>query len=482
MNTTIAAAPHAALDSHDRPSIPWALVTLSLTTLLASLGTSIANVALPTLATAFSAPFQRVQWVVLAYLLAMTTLLVSVGRLGDHLGRKRLLLAGIALFIVASAICAGAPTLPILIAGRAVQGLGAAVMTALTLAFVAGAAPKERTGRAMGMLGTMSAVGTALGPTVGGILISAFGWRSIFALNVPLGALVMIATSRSLPAGTAEARRQGVRFDPVGTVLLVATLAAYALSMTLGRGHFGRTNSVLLAASLTFAALFVAAERRVQAPLVRLSIFRTRILSSGFAMSAMVTTVVMATLVVGPFYLSRALGAGAAIVGVVMSCGPLVAALTGVPAGRAVDRFGSAAVARGGLVAMVGGSSLLAILPARAGIAGYAASLAVITCGYSLFQVANNTSVMGAVAEDQRGVVSGMLNLSRNLGLITGASVMGAVFAARSGAANVAGASPQAVVDGMHAAFALSAVLVALAIAISFSGRRNRGEVAGAAR
>ena len=170
-----------------KSSISGALAALSLSMLLSSLGTSITNVALPTLAEAFTAPFQEAQWVVLSYLLAITTLIVSVGRLGDIIGPRRLLLAGLVLFGAASTLCGGAPSLPLLIAARAMQGFGAAAMMALTMAFVGATVPKERTGGAMGLLGTMSAIGTALGPPLGGVLISSIGWRAIFFVNVPLG-------------------------------------------------------------------------------------------------------------------------------------------------------------------------------------------------------------------------------------------------------------------------------------------------------
>ena len=145
------------------PAARGALASLSLSVLLSSLGTSSANVALPNLAQVFDASFQEVQWIVLAYLLAITTLIVSVGRLGDITGRRRLLLAGIFLFTLASGLCALAPTLWLLIAARALQGLGAAIMMALTVAFVGVTVPKAKTGSAMGLLGTMSAIGTALG-------------------------------------------------------------------------------------------------------------------------------------------------------------------------------------------------------------------------------------------------------------------------------------------------------------------------------
>ncbi len=181
-----------------RPSPAWVLASLALCMLLPSLGISIANVALPTLTEAFGASFQQVQWVVLAYLLATTTLVVSVGQLGDITGRRRLLMAGIFLFAAASGLCGVASELWLLIAARAAQGLGAAVMMALTMAFVGEAVPKARTGSAMGLLGTMSAVGTALGPTLGGVLIASYGWPAIFFVNVPLGILVLALAQRCL--------------------------------------------------------------------------------------------------------------------------------------------------------------------------------------------------------------------------------------------------------------------------------------------
>jgi len=453
------------------PSAPWALASLSLSVLLSSLGTSIANVGLPTLAQAFSASFQAVQWIVLAYLLAITTLIVSVGRLGDIIGRRRLLLAGISLFTVASVLCGVAPTLWMLIAARAAQGLGAAVMMALTMAFVGETVPKARTGSAMGLLGTMSAVGTALGPSLGGVLIAGPGWRAIFLVKVPLGILALLLAHRYLPVDRRPAKASPASFDHLGTLLLALALAAYALAMTIGRGRFGPLNVALLLAAVLAIGVFVLAESRAASPLIRLAMLRDPVLGAGLATSALVSTVIMATLVVGPFYLSRALGLDAALVGLVMSVGPIVAALTGAPAGRIVDRAGAPRLSIVGLSGMAAGCFMLSMLPARFGIAGYIAPIVVITAGYALFQTANNTAVMADVRPDQRGVISGMLNLSRNLGLITGASVMGAVFALASAAVDVTTAPPAAVATGMRITFAVAAMLIVVALAIAVGSR-----------
>ena len=285
LKPSIAVPPAAASQT---PAVRWVLASLSLSMLLSSLGTSIANVGLPTLAQAFNATFQQIQWVVLAYLLAITTLIVGVGRLGDVFGRRRLLLAGIAVFTLASALCGIAPNLSLLIAARVAQGLGAATMMALTMAIIGDTVPKEKTGSAMGLLGTMSAVGTALGPSLGGALIAGLGWQAIFLVNVPLGLLALLLAYRHLPPDRYISATVGGGFDPAGTLLLALTLAAYALAMTTrhgdvginGRISFGLLNMALLMAAVVGAGLFVRVEARVTSPLIRWMAFISRVARS----------------------------------------------------------------------------------------------------------------------------------------------------------------------------------------------------------
>jgi MFS family permease len=193
--------------------------------------------------------------------------------------------------------------------------------------------------------------------------------------------------------------------------------------------------------------------------------FRDLQLSASLAMSLLVATVMMATLVVGPFYLAHALGLDAALVGLVMSVGPLLAALTAVPAGRIADRFGAHRMATVGLLGMSAGALMLSILPETLGISGYLAPIAILTASYALFQTANNTAVMTHASPDQRGAISGMLNMSRNLGLITGASVMGAVFTLASATTEISTAHPDAVAGGMRITFAVAAALIVVALA-----------------
>lgn len=453
------------------PSARWAMVSLSLPTLMASLDTGIANAGLPTLAHAFAASFQQVQWIVLAYLLAITTLIVGAGRLGDLIGRRRLLLAGIGAFTAASLLCGVATSLPLLILARAAQGAGAAIMMALSLALVGEIAPRRETGGTMGLLGTVSAIGTALGPSLGGLLISGFGWRSIFLVNLPLGLLTLALVHRHVPADRPRPEAERERFDTLGALLLASGLAAYALAMTVEGPRFGTATASLLAAALLGLGLFSWAQSRAAAPLIPMALLRDPALRTSLLMNLLVSTVLMSTLVVGPFYLALGLGFDAARVGVLLSLGPIVVVLTGIPAGRMADRFGTRPLVDAGLVGIASGSLLLAMLPTALGLLGYVPGIVLITAGYALFQTANSTSVIAGIRSEQRGVLSGLLSLSRNLGLITGASAMGAVFALASGASDVTAAQGESVATGMRATFAVATALTAVALALTTRGR-----------
>jgi MFS family permease len=447
-----------------------ALAGLALSILLASLGTSGANVGLPTFARVFGASFAAVQWVVLAYLLAVTTLVVGAGRLGDLVGRRRLLEGGLALFIAASLHAGFAPSLPVLVLARGAQGAGAAVMMALSLAFIGDAVSPSRVGRAMGLMGTMSAVGTALGPSLGGTLISWPGWRALFLINVPLGLVTLWLVHRDLPERRAD-RAADRTFDAPGTMLLAMSLGALALALTTGRQRTAGASAALLVGAALGAVLFVRRQVRARVPLIPPSLLRDGALRVSLATNAIVATVMMSTLIVGPFYLTRALGLAPAAMGLVMTVGPIITALAGVPAGHLVDRAGSSRAMLAGLVTMAVGSALLAALPGAAGIAGYLGPIAFLTAGYALFQAANNTAVMATASSGERGLVAGVLGLSRNLGLITGASAMGAVFALASGASDLTIAAPDSVARGMRVTFAVAAALVVAPIALAIARR-----------
>ncbi|OJV15704.1 MAG: MFS transporter [Verrucomicrobia bacterium 61-8] len=389
--------------------------TLAWSTLLASLGTSIANIALPTLAGAFSAPFSQVQAVVVAYLAVMTISVVIVGRLGDALGLKPVLLTGIGLFTLASLACGAAPSLRMLVGARAIQGLGAAILMTLSMAMMRQTAGEARVGRAMGLLGTASALGTALGPSLGGLIIPMTGWRGIFWMQVPLGALVFAVALMILPAESRKGTRDG-------------------------------------AASMT--------------SICQLSVI------PNLLVNLLVAAVMMTTLVVGPFYLGLGLGLPGAAVGLVMAVGPVISIFSGVPSGRLVDAQGSGRVLSLGLGLLTVAAFLLAFLPGMIGVAGYILAVAVLTPGYQLFQAANNTAALASAPSDRRGVISGLLNMSRNVGLIAGASGLGMVFAFGVGKEDLLHATPAEIAVGMRTTFLLAGTMMLFAIGISWRASR----------
>lgn len=441
----------------------------ALAMLLASLGTSIANIALPRLTEAFDAPFGVVQGVVLGYLLAVTVAIVVAGRLGDRHGHRRMLAVGLWVYTLSAAVCALAPWIWLLIAGRVAQGFGAALMMALPVALLRETTPPQILGRAMGLMGTTSAIGTALGPALGGLLIAVADWRAIFALLAGLGLVALVVVDH----GQRTASPVGRGTDRAGAAIFALTVMAYALAMTAGPRHPLWMAGLLLPAGVG-GWLLPAVSRRAAVPFLPLSALAAPGLRLALLTNTLVTTVMMATLVVGPFYLTRGLGLSAWQAGLTMAIGPVTSALTGVPAGRLVDRAGTLFVARIGLVVSLGGALVMAVLPVRIGIWGYVAAISLMPPGFQMFQAAITTRVMETAGVAERGLISGLLSLSRNLGLVTGASLMVAVFGWVAGSGgDIAGLGPTAAGHGLTKTFFLAAGLLALALALSGGTARS---------
>jgi MFS family permease len=434
------------------------LLALGLATLLPMLAGSMANMVLPALEQAFAEPFAGVQWVLVAYLLGLTCLTVVAGRLGDRLGRRRLLLWGLGLFALASLLCALAPSIGWLIAARALQGAGAACMLVLALAMVGQLVGPARRGWGMGLLGTLSACGTALGPSFGGLLIGTFGWQAPFLLLVPVSLLALGAGLLGLPAEGAPPKKESI---PLARLLmLVMVLLCYGLALTSG----GVLALCWGAGALLVAALFVRRERLARSPLLPLALLAEPRLRGGLLASALVASVMVASLLIGPFYLRGVFGLDLGTVGLMISGGPLLAALTGMPAGWLVDRVGARRVVRLGLMAMTSAALGLATLSSGLGPLGYLLPILLLTAGYALFQTANNSAVVGGASEQARGAVAGLLTLSRNLGQLAGAAGLGGLFATLVGTHNLSMAMPTDLVFGTQLTFALTGLLIGLAL------------------
>ncbi len=454
-----------------------AIFALASAMLLASMAVSITTVALPVLSRVLEAPVAAVQWVVLVYLLSVTVTIVVAGRSADLFGHRLVLLTGLAVFTISSLLCAAAPDLTLLIAARAVQGIGGAILMALPVSIIRGIVSGERMGSAMGLLGSMSAIGTALGPSLGGILIAAFGWRSAFILLAATGFAVFILTIKALPAASnpapAQRRKATQQPDIAGALLLAIMLFFYAITTTGSKTGLDWSPVYTLPAALLALILFIIVEKRAPSPLVPVAMLRNLPVSASLLTNLLISTVMMAMLVVGPFFLSFALQLGDAQTGLVVAVGPVVAALAGLPSGYITDRLGTRTVLIVGLMAMALALICMAFLPVAIGTAGYILSLILLTPCFQLFLAGNNTVIMLNAPEERRGILSGLLGLSRNLGFMTGASIMATIFVAALGDTELVQAPANLVAHAFSVTMLIAAGLALLSLLITLSSLKK---------
>ncbi len=403
-----------------------ALIGTSISLFMMNLDTSIVSVGMPTMIKEFHTTFASGQWFVLIYLLVLTALITAAGRLGDLAGRKTLFLAGIGIFTVASLLCGLSPNAPLFILFRGIQGLGAAFILSLSMAIATELAPPNQLGKIMGILSTVTALGIASGPTVGGLLLSTIGWQSMFLVNVPFGIIAYGLTYKGVPStGT----KKIVNIDWVGIVLLAITLSAYCVGMTLIEKRALGDAVVPLAATIAGMIAFVWFEKKKRFPLLNLSIFRNKQISRNLLATILVYTVIITTVVFPPFYLSKTGGYSPIQVGLIMSFGPLLTVALSVYAGKTADKYGAKKVMFYAVGAIALGCFCMSTITQASPLTGYLWRIGIIALGLNFFKTPNNTVVMEAAQSDQRGVLSSFLSLSRILGQITGTAVMGVVFA-----------------------------------------------------
>ncbi|MGE0762980.1 MAG: MFS transporter [Bdellovibrionales bacterium] len=396
--------------------------TLALSTLLVSAGTSIANLALPSISMEFSLSFSTVRWVVLCYLLAITFFSLVVGRLGDLKGRRNILLLGTTVFSVGTLISAISFSFSSLILGRTIQGIGAAALAVLPIAIVTDVLSHQKMGRIIGLLATMSAMGTTTGPLIGGFLIGEFGWRSVFTVMTAAGIFTLL-------------------------------LAFWFLQHGQVSGH-----SVLQSSFLDSVKSFYSDTS-----------FRVHLFSN-LAISA----VMISTLIVGPFYLTHALHLEPSHMGLVMSAGPITSILSGTLAGYAVDRLGCRFVIKFGFVQSLVGTISFIFLPRHFGALGFALSAVLLSLGYQFFLSANSNSFMKNARNEHRGVAAGALNLSRNLGLICGTYLLGGLFDHFAKGTNPSQAAEAAISDGFQVTFTIAALLIAILLVNQLKHQKRR--------
>ena len=453
-----------------------ALFSLALALLIPTLGVSITNVALPELAARFHASVATVSWVVISYLASVTTFIIGAGVLGDIWGRKPLLLLGVGIFSFASLLCAISGNLWLLIAARLVQGFGAAFILSQTLALASVAFPKAKVGSAMGLLSTTAAIGTALGPVVGGALLHVFGWQSIFWLLFVMGGVSFTVCALFIPNEQLKFSATVKQYDVIGTLLLGLSCLLYALSVTAHSTKLSVSGTVLFMLAIAVFTVFLISQRKRRFPLINLAFFQHKLRNLTLAANFLVDAVAMSTLVVGPYYLTYGLGLSVMEIGMLMAVGPVVAACSGYPSGKLVDLIGVKRVMLLGLSQLIVGVVCFAWLPVQFGVYGYIAALFILTPARQLFLTSNHTFVMSSATNQEKGLASGILNLVKNLGLMTGASVMVALFASQLKDENIALATQQELGAAFTSTFLLAGAVIGVSLICIYLFSANNKE------
>lgn len=452
------------------PRAYWLVVgTVCVGAFMGQLDASIVSVALPAIGRDLGAGVGAVEWVALAYLLTLVGLVAPVGRLSDTVGRKFLYVYGFAVFSVASALCGLAPNLTVLNLCRVLQAIGAAMLQANSVALIRAAVPRSRLGRALGVQGAAQAVGLACGPAIGGLLLGVAGWRWLFWINVPAGAVGLISGWFLLPRTRNRRPPSPVDWRGLGFFLAATSLAMLALSLAEHRDALGIA-AALLVAAVGAAIGLVRRERRAPVPLFDAALLRSRRFTTGLLAGLLAYATLFGVLVVTPFYLAAARHAGAEVVGLQLAALPVALGLVAPLAGYAADRVPSRLITTLGLTVTAAGYGALSSW--HGSTLAIVAALAVVGLGLGLFTPANNVSVMGAAPPAHAGAAAGILNMTRGLGTALGVALAGLTYALVSGGPHAGSAAAS---RGLTATTGLLAGLALLAVCAVRVGRWRAG-------
>ncbi len=394
---------------------------------------TIVNIAVPNIMTSLGTGFSEVEWVMNAYLLTFAVLLITSGRLGDLYGRKAMFMAGLSVFSLASLACGLAPSVGFLIAFRAVQGVGGAMMMPNTLSIISNVFPPEERGKAMGFWGGVSGISLALGPSLGGLLVEAASWRWIFFINVPIGLILLPVAYRFVPESTEPGAAKQIDYPGV----IVLTLSLLALTFALIEGqNYGWTSPLILslfAAAVIGLVVFVLIERRQSQPLMQLSLFKDRNFSTTNGIGLILSFGMMGVFFLLPVFLQAILGYSAIKAGLVMTPLAVVIIVAAPLSGTLSDRVGPKwLIFAGMLVTALGFILTRRVMVPDASWQSMVLPFAVAGFGIGMVMPVMTSAVMGSVPPEKAGQASGVLSSVRQIGSVLGIAVMGAVLQNRA--------------------------------------------------
>jgi EmrB/QacA subfamily drug resistance transporter len=448
---------------------------------MSTLDSSIVNVALPYIMDDLSSDVKTVQWVVVVYLLTVSSLLLTFGRLSDIKGRRTVYVAGFVVFTLGSLLCGQAVTSHMLVGARALQGVGASMLMACSPALVVDAfSPAER-GKALGMMGAVVAAGLTLGPLAGGVILAYFSWRVIFYINVPIGVMAVVAgmlVLQGLPGG--KGSREPL--DWAGSLLLVVFLCSLIVTLVQSPdwGLFSLKAGLGMMTAGICGLGFVLNEKQSKYPLLDLDLMKIRLFVLPLIASAILFAALFVLVFMMPFYLTYPCGLSASRTGTIMIVPFLFLLLISPVSGMLADRMGSRMLCTLGMSLM--GLSLfsLVFLSPDMGVSAIVWRMALAGIGTALFVSPNNTAIMGSVPFHRRGIASGATATARTLGMVLGVAMAGTIFSTflsfqGEGGAGYFPEMAPAFMSGFRHVMAAGSVLAAIGVAVTFS--RGREEI-----
>jgi EmrB/QacA subfamily drug resistance transporter len=459
--------------SRGSPAEGIALLTAAVASFLTPFMSSSLNIALPAIGAELKASALLLSWIPTAFLLAAAVFLVPFGRLADLYGRRRVFASGLAFFSASSLLCMLAPSAPILVLLRTLQGAGGAMIYATAVAIISAVIPRERRGRAIGINVAATYLGLSLGPVLGGILTEQLGWRSLFALTAALGLAALILVLLKLPADPARAEKE--KFDIPGGAFFGLTLAAALL----GLSRLPALQGVwYLTAAVGAALLFVRRELRAPSPLLNLRLFSANRVFAFSSLAALINY--SATFAVGfllSLYLQTVREMSPQTAGAVLLCQPLVMVIFSPLAGRLADTLEARWVASAGMALVSGGLLMLAFLDHHAPLLFIGASLAVLGLGFAFFSSPNTHAIMSAVPRDSYGIAAAVVGTMRLSGQMFSMGIAMLVLSIYLGGAPLTVESSGLFLAGSRVSFLIFAALCAAGIFASAArGRLHRHE------
>lgn len=438
---------------------------------MATLDGSIVNVALPTLTDYFKTDITTIEWVVMAYLLTITSLLLSLGRISDMVGRKIIFAGGLALFTIGSGLCAISTTEGQLILFRVIQGIGAALLMATGVAIVTHAFPPRERGKAMGLIGTVVSIGSMAGPVMGGLLIQNVGWQSIFLINLPIGAIGTVMALKILQKD--ETINIDQTFDIPGGITLFISLISLLLALSEGQEKGWGSGLIisLFISSIVFFIIFVRIETTAKQPVLDLRHFKNRQFAAA-NISALISFMAMfSVILLMPFYLQDELGYSTEKMGFIFMAVPLVMSVVSPLSGWLSDRTNSYILSSLGIGIAALSILSMGYLTLDSSFTDVALRLSFLGLGMGLFQPPNNSIIMGSLPKEQLGIAAGVMGTMRNMGMVIGVAISGAVFSNRF---VFYGNNESSFLPAFRDAYIVSAIICAIAVLVSLVRSKSK--------